>query len=266
MKKAFKILVYTVIFLLLTIITQIGGLVLILSVVINKIWERHWRMKRLITFLALYLLATYLIVPAIAPLFGREKLEETDHIKAVTFMTAFLNRNYVKPELNTLLLETEMQLKGTNIQISYLDANFPFIDNFPLLPHLSHNDGEKLDLSLVYDNAEGQVSQKQKSISGYGVFEDPLQNETNQIKKCLEDGYFQYDSPKYMTFGSINSDLTFSVDGTKSLILALLKNKTLGKLFIEPHLKQRLGLTDERVRYHGCRSVRHDDHIHIQLK
>jgi hypothetical protein len=120
-------------------------------------------------------------------------------------------------------------------------------------------------LSLVYESKEGEISNLKKSMSGYGDFEGPKENEKDQISVCKQKGYFQYDYPKYVTFGKINQELIFSKKGTKILIEGLLKNKTLGKLFIEPHLKQRLNLTDSRVRYHGCRAVRHDDHIHIQL-
>ncbi|MFT5619364.1 MAG: hypothetical protein ACI85I_002607, partial [Arenicella sp.] len=39
-----------------------------------------------------------------------------------------------------------------------------------------------------------------------------------------------------------------------------------GKVFIEPHLKTRLGLENySKIRFHGCQAVRHDDHIHVQL-
>ena len=181
-------------------------------------------------------------------------------------MTILLNRNYVRPEMNHLLRQIENTLKNTNIEIHYLDANFPFINRFPLLPHLSHNDGKKIDLSLIYENQKGEISNKQKSNSGYGVFTKPRKNEINQIEKCINSGYFQYDYPKYLTLGEINKNLKFSEKGTKRLIESLLKQKTLGKLFIEPHLKTRLRLNDDRIRYHGCRAVRHDDHIHIQLK
>ncbi len=181
-------------------------------------------------------------------------------------MTVLLNRNYVRPKLNELLNQTQKELSRTNIKIYYLDANFPFINKFPLLPHLSHNDGKKIDLSLIYETNSGKITEKQKSISGYGVFENPKNNEYNQIEKCLRNGYFQYDYPKYMTFGKINKELTFSKKGTKRLIKSILKNKNLGKLFIEPHLKSRMNLKNNRIRYHGCRSVRHDDHIHVQLK
>jgi len=181
-------------------------------------------------------------------------------------MTVLLNRNYVRPKLSELLNQTEKELNGTNIEIHYLDANFPFINKFPLLPHLSHNDGKKIDLSLIYETNSGIVTNKQKSISGYGVFVNPKPNEYNQIENCLRNGYFQYDFPKYITFGKINKDLVFSEKRTNILIKSILKNRNLEKLFIEPHLKNRMNLTDNRIRYHGCKAVRHDDHIHIQLK
>jgi hypothetical protein len=38
------------------------------------------------------------------------------------------------------------------------------------------------------------------------------------------------------------------------------------RIFIEPHLAQRLGVSSPLVRFQGCRAARHDDHIHVQLK
>ncbi|WP_240927935.1 hypothetical protein [Cellulophaga sp. Z1A5H] len=216
--------------------------------------------------MGLYLFSTLFIVPLLAPIFGREKVKNSEKIKPTNYMTVLLNRNYVNPKLNQLLNKTEKELSGTTIEIHYLDANFPFINKFPLLPHLSHNDGKKIDLSLIYETKNGIITNKQKSISGYGLFENPSLNEYNQIEKCLNRGYFQYDYPKYLTLGKINEELIFSEKGTNILIENILKSQNLGKLFIEPHLKIRMGLKDNIIRYHGCKAVRHDDHIHIQLK
>lgn len=233
---------------------------------ISKKWNKSLKFKTLIIFISLYLFSTFLIVPFISPIFGREKVEHSDKIKPTNYITVLLNRNYVKPKLNELLSKTEKKLNGTGIEIHYLDANFPFINKFPLLPHLSHNDGEKMDISLIYETKDGIITNKQKSISGYGVFENPKPNEYNQIEKCLQNGYFQYDYPKYLTFGKINNELVFSEKGTKKLIEKIVENKDLGKLFIEPHLKNRMKLKNDKIIYHGCGAVRHDDHIHIQLK
>ncbi len=252
-------------FVFLTIVTQIGGIVYILSMIISKKLMWNSKFKSISVFITCYVVTSLFLVPLIAPIFGREKVKHTDGIQPSNYLTTVLNRNYVTPELNDVLLKTEKALKGSGIEISYLDANFPFINKFPLLPHLSHNDGKKIDISLIYETKNGAITSKQRSVSGYGVFENPKSNEYHQIHKCLESGYFQYDYPKYVSFGNINKELVFSEKGTKKLIQAILRNKDLGKLFIEPHLKKRMNLTHYKIRYHGCRAVRHDDHIHIQL-
>jgi hypothetical protein len=148
----------------------------------------------------------------------------------------------------------------------YLDANFPFIDKFPLLPHLSHNDGKKVDVSLIYELPNGLLTNKKPSISGYGVYEKPTANGYDQNAVCKQRGNWQYDFPKYLTLGTINKDIEFSENGTRELANLILRQNSTGKLFIEPHLKKRLNLTNGKVRFHGCQAVRHDDHIHFQLK
>ena len=266
MKIILKITTQILLFSFLTIVTQIGGIVYVLSIILTKKWRWNSNFKPIVVFIGLYMISTLFIVPVVAPIFGREKIKHTDRIQPTNYMTTLLNRNYVRPELNDLLVQVEKELEGSHIEIHYLDANFPFINKFPLLPHLSHNDGKKIDLSLIYETKSGAITNQQKSISGYGVFEDPKPNEYNQIDKCIKNGYFQYDFPKYVTFGTINRDLVLSEKGTKRLINSILKNRNLGKLFIEPHLKKRMNVTHHKIRYHGCRAVRHDDHIHLQLK
>ena len=253
---------------ILTALTQVGGILYLISIVLSN-WIRYRiRGKLALVFTILYLICTFLIVPLTSPWFGRQKIDNNLYLKPANYLTVLLNRNYVTSETNVFLQETSNQLMSekSEIQIRYLDACFPFIKGFPLLPHLSHNDGRKIDFSLVYEDETGIISNKGKSLSGYGVFEDARENEFNQCKDCLEKGYFQYDYPKYLTLGSINSDLRFSETGTKELVKVFLSHKNLTKLFIEPHLKHRLNLTDKRVRFHGCGAVRHDDHIHVQIK
>ncbi len=261
-------LIHFVIFLFLTVLTQIGGVIYLISVFLIKSRSKHKRLKRLVLFAFLYIFATFLIVPNVAELFGREKVKETEIIKANNFITKLLNRNYVKPGLNKVLLKisSDFKKKQKGVQIIFLDANFPFINKFPLFPHLSHNDGKKIDLSLIYELENGDITNKKPSVSGYGVYENPKQNEINQCEICKENGYWQYDFPKYLTFGTVNKEIKFSEIATKDLISSILKQQEIGKIFIEPHLKSRMKLVNDRIRFQGCRAVRHDDHIHIQLK
>lgn len=266
-KNIFKFIFHLLVIVFLTIITQIGGIIYLITVLIIKSKSSKYRLKRLAFFVLIYLVTTIFFVPIIAPIFGREKIKKFGHVEGRTFMTDLLNRNYVRPELNASLqiIAKGLNKKHPGIKLVYLDANFPFINKFPLLPHLSHNDGKKIDVSFIYSD-EGKVTNKKPSISGYGFFEGPKPKEYNQIEKCIEKGKWQYDFTKYFTFGTINSDLPFSERATKDLILEILKQPSTGKLFIEPHLKTRLKLKNQKIRYHGCQAVRHDDHIHFQLK
>ncbi|WP_151673133.1 hypothetical protein [Patiriisocius marinus] len=262
-----KTFLHLVIIILLTIVTQVGGIIYLITILFIGKKKSKKQIKRLSVFTALYLTATFLIIPNIAPFFGREKIKETQHLKAHSLFYKLANRNYVKPALNKSLNEISIafEKQQNGIQLVYLDANFPFIDKFPLLPHLSHNDGKKIDVSLIYEKQNGEGTNMKKSISGYGVFETPKKTETNQNNICKSKGYWQYDFPKYLTLGTVNSTLKLSEKGTSKLAREILKHKNIGKVFIEPHLKNRLRLTNNKVRFHGCQAVRHDDHIHFQL-
>ncbi len=253
--------------LILTIITQIGGIVYLVVLGLTKKEMPKRRLKRLGVFVALYLISTFLIVPSVAPFFGRERITNSQYVQAQSWGYILTNRNYVRPELNETLLTIAKELNNTHkgIRLVYLDANFPFLNQWPLLPHLSHNDGKKIDLSLIYELPNGRITNKKPSISGYGAFEGPKGNEYDQTKVCKSKGKWQYDFPKYLTLGTIHKDLKLSEKGTRDLIRSIIKQPLIGKLFLEPHLKDRLHLTSSKIRFHGCQAVRHDDHIHVQL-
>lgn len=251
--------------LFLTLLTQIGGLVVLLALLLARFfgWSKLW--KKLLLSFTLYLISTLVIIPQVAPIFGREPVQHTSDISPATYLTVLLNRNYVRPTVNNLLIKSAKKIKPHGIKIIYLDANFPFINGFPLLPHLSHNDGRKLDLALVYENKKGTIIPAKKSRTGYGIYVSPENGEVNQTQRCKQGGYYQYDFSKYCSLGAVNQALDFSEKGTKILVKALLEHSEIQKIFIEPHLKSRLKLTDNRIRFHGCRAVRHDDHIHLQI-
>lgn len=249
----------------LTVLTQIGGVLYLIVIILLR---RKSRKIKLLYFSITYLFFTYLIIPLIAPFFGREKITNSKSLQPRSFFYTLTNRSYVVPEMNTILQKVSNGFEEyyPGIEVVYLDANFPFFNGFPLLPHLSHNDGKKVDLSLVYVNEKGNITNRKPSISGYGVYENPTTKEYNQIEVCKRKGNWQYDFPKYLTFGTINKDLKFSKEANKKLIQLFLSQKEIGKVFIEPHLKSRLKLLDSRIRFHGCQAVRHDDHIHVQLR
>ncbi|WP_103068057.1 hypothetical protein [Aquimarina sediminis] len=255
-------------FCLLTVVTQIGGVVYLLSELFIKRTSQKYRLKKFFLFILVYSVATFLIVPYTAPLLGRVRIKDTAQIKAHSVFTKLLNRDYVSPKLYTALenVAESFQKSNSGVALVYLDANFPYINGFPLLPHLSHNDGKKIDVSFVYEDQYQEIVNKKPSFSGYGVFETPTKYEYNQNKICKQKGNWQYDFTKYVTLGTVNKDLKFSEKATKDLLLAIIKQKQVNKVFIEPHLKNRFKIQSSKIRFHGCRAVRHDDHIHLQLR
>ncbi len=251
-----------------TLVSQVGGIIWLINFGYFR-WSKRSvaRARQFCAFLLLYFLVTLLVVPPLARLGGRVPLPLTksNNLRPHNYITPLLNRHYVKPRLRQQLIGIAQEINASNAahKVSYLDANFPFIDGFPLLPHLSHNDGRKVDLSFYYtkDNKKGNLK---PARSGYGKFVEPKPSEFNQTEDCLSRGYWQYDYTKYVTLGS-RDDLKFDASSTRRLVNLIVKEPLTQKLLIEPHLKYLLQLTHNKVRFQGCHAVRHDDHIHYQI-
>ena len=270
-----KIIKSFVVFFILTLITQIGGFIFLIYEFIHpsftkKIKSRGPRIFVKIGFFsALYLFISLVIVPPIASFTGRVPLpflfEKNDHLKPAKLFYGFANRHYVKPELKEEILSLAKEFCESNKvdHLTYLDANFPFIDGYPLHPHRSHNDGEKLDLSFIFKDKNKNILTKSPSLLGYGYVEAAKNGEPNKVEECEEVNKY------YSALFKITSqakDATFDNSLNKALLRKICKNKTINKVFIEPHLKTRLRLGGEsKIKFHGCQAVRHDDHIHIQM-
>lgn len=260
--RLLKILGHLLIILVLTVLTQVGGLIWVLSLILShKIKKRKY-----IVFPLLYLTFNLFIIPPLAKNFGREQLPVFNkELKPRNWIYPLLFRNYVHPYLK-LELENSAHVLFLrhHVSITYLDANFPFLKGFPLLPHLSHNDGKKIDISLMYLDKNEQPTHKKPSVSGYGVYANSHKNLS--ASACIKKGYWQYDFSKYLSLGKIN-DLHLDKTKTTILIRQLIQSEQTEKIFIEPHLKRSLGLSNEnKIRFHSCQAVRHDDHIHYQIK
>ena len=273
-----KISFLFILFIVLTIATQIGGVVLLISLFAYSIFRKKTtqRAGRLILafalFVIIYGLATFLVTPMLAQKFGRKALPivKDDHFKPLTIWTCLLNRHYVKPELYQVMVDVseEMKRQRPHVIIAYLDANFPFFNGFPLFPHLSHNDGEKLDLAFFYKEilSEKEVNKVAPSWIGYGVSENPEKGEIDKPSECEKMGYWQYNFLQKIIPQPEKQVLELDDKRTTELLKLLNNNKHIQKIFLEPHLVRRLKLENKKkIRFHGCHAVRHDDHIHVQL-
>lgn len=274
--KYLKVVGVLIIFLLLSVLTQVGGLIFLLSLLLSttffKNFSGRWSkfLAKIFTFVALYLLFVFYIIPMIARPLGRVQLPlfKTRNLQPAVALTFFLNRNYVRPQLQETAFKISeilnKEFPGTTV--NYLDGNFPFMNGFPLLPHLSHHDGKKLDFSFSYtETRTTKFTNEVPSIIGYGVCEAPRSNEENMPETCAQKGYWQYNFLQRIIPQGNKTKFGLDESRTKRLVELFAGETAITRVFIEPHLKTRLRLDNPKVLFHGCHAVRHDDHFHVQI-
>jgi hypothetical protein len=271
-------LIALLLFVGLTLLTQVGGVVLVLAWLVAWLvfpaslqgWRRAGTVALL--FLGLYAAATVWLVPPLAALGGRVALpcgaQDGRPFAAAHPIYCVLNRNYVEPRLVVLLTELsraiDRDFPGTTTL--YLDANFPFMRGFPLLPHLSHHDGRKLDLAYYYAASNGSyLPSELRSPIGYWAFEQPGPGDSSP---CSRSSWLtlRWDMAALQ---ALYPSRPMEAERTRAALAWLVsEGPRLGveRVFIEPYLAARLGVTSPLLGFQGCRAARHDDHIHLQIK
>ncbi len=270
--QGLKLLLHIFLIVFLTAITQVGGAIYLLAVIIYKtigVQKKRW--KTLI-FVSIYLFATFVIIPPIAKQNNRVPLpfigSSKHHVKPHTLFTSLANRHYVRPELRNMLFDVaeDMHQEFPGIEVEYLDANFPLLKRFRMLPHLRHDNGRKLDVSFIYKNMKQNYSGNYFSFFGYGFSVKPKSRERDLPKECANQGRWQYGIIEKLVPDQKWRNLEFAKKENAYLIKKVVSHPVTTKVFIEPHLKSRLGLSKfNQIRFHGCWAVRHDDHMHIQM-
>jgi Penicillin-insensitive murein endopeptidase len=260
----------------LTILTQIGGVILLLCYPIFRYMRANYHLKNIHHFLinvliysALYAPVCAWIVPPIAKHFGRIRLTAINKtiLRPHSIWYSVLNRDYVVPKLaeTAQRVATRMNADSSKTIVYFLDAAFPF-RGMPLLPHLSHSDAHQLDVTFFYLNKNQQITNDKPSTSGYGCYEQPRVGEpqTNEYCKKKFKNKF-YDFAQNMTFGS-RKDLTFDPERTKKIIQTFAQDRNVRRIFLEPHLAKRLNFKSlDNIQPAGCQAARHDDHFHVQI-
>jgi hypothetical protein len=252
---------------LLTVISQVGGVIwFIVFFGFLLIRFKTPFLVKLTSFIGVYLLFVLFLVPSLAEQFGRKQLPSDKNGVLIPHnnMYVLLNRSYVTLKLYDELnrVANEINAENPEMKLVYLDGSFPFIDGWSLPPHFRHDDGSKIDLCFAYQKNGKQINHG-ASFTGYGNYVPHLPGERNQTRECLLKGNYQYDFSKYAAFTKHDQD--FDSENTAKIINKLLEIPRARRIFIEPNLKSRMGLKDERIRFAGCWTVRHDDHIHFQL-
>jgi len=275
----FKLFLGLIVFIVLTALTQIGGIVFVVSALLVSwfLGARHWNfllrwITHLIAFAVLYAAVTVAAVPPLAREFGRHPLPclpaANRPYGAVHPALCILNRHYASSSAHRVLsaLTKEMNAQFSGTTVLYLDAGFPFLDGFPMLPHLLHDDGRSVDLAFFYTNARGVYQRgRTRSPFGYWAFEPPRKGDP---RPCFQDkglglrwdlGFLQ----KYWRPYKLDEKRTAAM---VRWLVTEGPNFGVQRVYLEPHLVNRFQIASPFLRFQGCRSERHDDHIQIKLR
>lgn len=261
---------------LLTLLTQIGGLLLWLAygigALLSRQRQRPSKWPTAVAFALLYSLSTLFVVPMTAPFFGRVALncisDGRHPYEANSLFYCALNRHYATPRLKGVIEETsaEMSRMHRGSVIGYLDAGFPFDVGLPMLPHLSHHDGRKLDLAFFYKGGPEKQPVPKAGLwfLGYWAFA-PAWKLPYADRGSPNDGFLRW---RFDRLQGLFEDYELDRERTGDLIRLLGSgpaSKDVRRIFLEPYLKGPLGLTGGKVRFAGWNAARHDDHIHFEV-
>lgn len=257
----------------LTVLTQVGGLLLWLSVpVLARIPVGKSRIARgavqWAVFWVFYLGFVWLALPPLAKSGGRVPLPcraSVDFpLELASPVYCLLARNYVTPPLRQLLKRETRAFASEFPGVSwrYLDANFPFFDDFPLLPHLSHDDGRKVDLALFFRRVDNQEPLPGPPWSiGYWAYVQPRASDPQPCQGMRSGLRWDFTVLQpWFAFAELDPA------PTRRMIQRIARAPETQKILLEPHLKHRLGLSSSKIRFQGCHAARHDDHLHAQVK
>jgi hypothetical protein len=262
---------------LLTVVTQVGGVAWLAALALRRAFapRRPFRWPLLLLLFLLCYLAASFAAEVVAERQDRIALpcgaDDGRHLVMASRLYCLLNRNYVTTEtyflVDALAREMDERFSGTLTQI--LDAGFPLLSGFPLLPHLSHDDGRKVDLAFYYKDASGSYARGAlASPLGYWGFTPPRPGEP---QPCAEDGGLlglRWNMGWFQPL--VRDDVTLDEARTAAALRWLVAEGDgggrLDRILLEPHLKARLGVASDRIRFQGCGAARHDDHIHIESR
>lgn len=258
-----RALLHLLLIAVLTVLTQIGGVV----------WLILWLLvrgagRRVLAFALVYPV-TVTATTLIAPSFGREALPcfERDGLAPRSLIFCALNRHYVTPELRllteTLARDVAADYPGTVTR--YLDASFPFPVGLPLLPHIAHVDGKELDLAFFYDSSRTVPGITPSPLGYRGALEPHAQDP----KDCRDPDRL----PLRVGLGWLapfeRDDLVLDTERTSFMLRWLAEEAQKGgieAMLLDPDLRRRFALPPDVVRFPGCRAVPDPDHVHIEVR
>jgi len=271
--------IYVLLLLALTLLTQVGGAVLLLSTIVvwsifpSGLLSRSTAfLFHIVAFAALYVCVSFLLIPEVARTQGRVQLQckptEMKPYGALSPIYCILNRNYAVPQVETALSRMADALAGRRpgTVVSYLDAGFPFFDRWPMLPHLSHRDGRDIDLAFFYTDENGTyLPGKARSPLGYWGFEQPPVGAELPCAGTPDGPSLRWDLDELQAHWPPYRLDEVRMQELLNWLITEGPGHGVAGLILEPHLAARLGAVSDLLRFQGCKAARHDDHIHVDF-
>ena len=202
--KILNILGIILLFAILTILSQVGGIILLLWLLLYQFFKKRlkntWvrRGVHVVGFVVFYLFFMFIIIPPLARIQDRVPLpmSKSGALVPVTYWTAIFGRNYIKSEGRDKLetIAEAFVKKHPELKVKYMDCNYPFRfigsdeihknTGFPILeglfPHFTHL-GDKADIALIYNDEEGNPSNLTPTAIGYGSSVEPNKDEPGYV-------------------------------------------------------------------------------------
>ena len=256
---------------LLTALTQVGG---VLAWPLLGVASGHWasgaRARASALLVGGYLLLGIGLLPLVTARTGRVRLPmlatADTPVGPRSLGYVLLLRNYVRPHARDALVDaarrTARAHPGTVVR--YLDAGFPF-PVVPMLPHLSHVDGERIDVAFLHADADGAPLDRTPSPIGYFGYVRPVgaaeeRAFSARLRDC-EGSALRWDLDPLQPLWP---DLPLDRVRTRRLLTELAAEPRVTSLLLEPTLHT--ALSAPKLHSNPCAVARHDDHAHVTVR
>lgn len=270
---------------LLTVLTELGGVLIWPAVGVVEVFVARRRFAervalRVMVPLAAYGIGTQTVVPEIARQVNRVPLPcaatPDRPLAPLTPLTCALQRNYLHAEGRASLIVAAREVAeahpGTIVR--FLDAGFP-LGVLPVLPHLFHGDGRRIDLALLWKRGKRPVPGARSPI-GYGGFAPgyerrcppepvsatriPWLRDLPWVAELLPPMDLRWE---WAALQPYTRDVELDVERTRTLAQQLVGLTSVRSVTTEPTLMAPLGAG---VKGSPCELPRHDDHLHVSFR
>ncbi len=250
----------------LTVLTQLGGFALWPLMGSSRLLRSNGRRYLLVAAaVASYSLVMFVLAPVLAGLGGRVRLPCLDRgsLRPRSLLYCATGRNFVAARLrdDAVAIAREVERARPGTAVYYLDGGFPVGAGFPMLPHLSHGDGRRLDLALYFLHADGSPASPGGSPIGYFGYARMPAGRTAACPAGWRD--LRWDLP-WLQRSWRSRDL--DAERTAVLVRAVVELPGIRAILLEPHIRDRLDVTSSKIRFQGCGAARHDDHVHLEVE